>query len=130
MLTFISRYKFSLLTAIIVLSLSLMSSSEMPSTKLWDFKGIDKLVHLAMYSALSFVLFFERNRAQPITNKQPFNRNNVLPIVLLITAGGIIELIQPALATRSRELMDFFANTIGVFMGFYLQLLFKQLLKR
>lgn len=130
MSTFISQYKFSLLMTFIVLTLSLMSSSEVPSTKLWDFKGIDKLVHLGMYSALSFVLFFEKSKTQATTSKQPFSRPNVWLIILLIAAGGMIELIQPALANRSRELMDFLANTLGVFLGFYLQTWFKQLLKR
>ena len=130
MLKLLYQYKFTIITAIIIVSLSLMSSSEVPSTKLWNFKGIDKLVHLAMYSALSFVLFFEKNRYKIKSNRQPFNAINIYPIVVMIVAGGIIELIQPALANRSREIMDFVANSAGVFLGFYLHVWFKHLLQR
>lgn len=130
MLAFLNKYKFTVLTAAIVVSLSLMSSSQVPSTDLWNFKGIDKLVHLAMYSALSFVLFTEKNWHNTRINTQPFNEASIYQIVALVVTGGVIELIQPALANRSREIMDFVANTAGVFLGFYLHIWFKQLLKR
>lgn len=130
MLAFLYKYKFTVLTAAIVVTLSLMSSSQVPSTNLWNFKGIDKLVHLAMYSALSFVLFSEKNRHNTSINRQAFNRANIYQIIALVVTGGIIELIQPALANRSREIMDFVANTTGVFFGFYLHIWMKQLLKR
>ncbi len=130
MFKLISQYKFTIITAIIVISLSLMSSTEVPSTKLWNFKGIDKLVHLAMYSALSFVLFYEKNRYQKNVDARPLNSTNIYRIGVLIVVGGIIELIQPALANRSREIMDFIANSTGVFLGFYLHLWFRQLLQR
>jgi glycopeptide antibiotics resistance protein len=130
MSTFLINYKFSLLTAFIVLTLSFISSSEIPSNKLWDFKGLDKIAHLGMYSALTFVLFFERNKNQQTINKKPFNRKNVFPILFIIAAGAIIELVQPVWANRSRELMDFLANTTGVFAGFYFYVWLRHQLKR
>jgi VanZ family protein len=130
MLAVINKYKFTLLTAAIVISVSLMGSSKVPSTNLWNFKGIDKLVHLAMYSGLSFVFFVEKTRYHTTLSKQPFNLTNIFPILALMVTGGIIELVQPALANRSREIMDFVANTTGVFIGFYLHIWMRQLLKR
>lgn len=130
MLAVLNKYKFTLLTAAIVISLSLMSSSKVPSTNLWNFKGIDKLVHLAMYSGLAFVLFAEKNRHHTTVNREPFNLANIFPILALVVTGGIIELVQPALANRSREVMDFVANTTGVFLGFYLHIWMRLLLKR
>jgi VanZ family protein len=120
MLALINQYKLTIFTSSVVVTLSLMSSSELPSTNLWDFKGLDKLVHIAMYSMLSFFLFFEKNRHKININRQPFSSSNIYPIAILIIAGGIIEFIQPIIANRSRELMDFFANSSGVFIGFYL----------
>ncbi len=130
MLAVLNKYKFTLLTATIVISLSLMGSSKVPSTNLWNFKGIDKLVHLAMYSGLSFVLFSEKNRYKTTINPRPFNLANIFPIMAMVVTGGIIELVQPVFASRSREIMDFVANTTGVFLGFYLHIWMRQLLKR
>lgn len=130
MLALINKYKLTIITAAVVVSISLMSSSKVPSTDLWNYKGIDKLVHLAMYAALSFVLFSEKHRNNFQFKRQPLNNTNIYFIIALVVTGGVIEIIQPILANRSREIMDFAANTTGVFLGFYVHVWFKQLLKR
>jgi len=118
MLKQIYKYKFTLITTVIILILSLMSSSEVPSTKLWDFKGIDKWVHLTMYLGLSSIYFTEKNWKKQKKSKEIITSYNIFPIFILIIMGGIIELIQPILANRSCELMDFIANTTGILLGF------------
>ena len=48
----------------------------------------------------------------------------VLFISFFILFGGVIEIIQPYV-NRYGEWLDFFANTIGVFTGFFVGLILK-----
>ena len=66
------------------------------------FSGTDKAHHLVAY----FFLAFPSGLIKP--NKW----------VLFIIFGGVIEMIQPYVK-RYGEWLDFFANTIGVFISFF-----------
>ena len=77
-----------------------------PLPKLPEFQGTDKTYHLVAYFLL----------ALPSGLKKP--NKWVLFIFLFIIFGGVIEMIQPYV-NRYGEWLDFFANTIGVFIGFF-----------
>jgi VanZ family protein len=77
-----------------------------PLPKLPEFQGTDKIHHLVAYFLL----------ALPLGLKKP--NKWVLFIFLFIIFGGVIEMIQPYV-NRYGEWLDFFANTIGVFFGFF-----------
>jgi len=77
-----------------------------PLPKLPEFQGTDKTYHLVAYFLL----------ALPLGLKKP--NKWVLFIFLFIIFGGVIEMIQPYV-NRYGEWLDFFANTIGVIIGFF-----------
>ena len=77
-----------------------------PLPKLPEFQGTDKTYHLVAYFFL----------ALPLGLKKP--NKWVLFIFLFIIFGGVIEMIQPYV-NRYGEWLDFFVNTIGVFIGFF-----------
>jgi VanZ family protein len=122
----IKQYKFSILTLLAVLTLSLMKSSSMPSSQMWNIFGIDKVVHFSMYFSLTFIIFFEKE----LNSSKLSFKKALLPITILIILGAIIEIIQPIVSNRSCELFDFFANSIGVFAGFYLNYLTGKKIKK
>jgi VanZ family protein len=77
-----------------------------PLPKLPEVPGTDKTHHLVAYFFLSL----------PAGLKKP--NNWALYMFLFILFGGVIEIIQPYV-NRYSELLDFFANAIGVFVGFF-----------
>jgi VanZ family protein len=90
---------------LLIAFLSLYPLPEFP-----DLKGTDKTHHLIAYFFL----------ALPLGLKKP--NYWVLYFCLFIIFGGVIEMIQPYV-NRYGEWLDFFANTIGVFFGFFVGLI-------
>ena len=74
--------------------------------------GSDKTHHLIAYFFLAF----------PSGLRRP--KKWVLLICLFIIFGGIIEIIQPYV-NRYGEWLDFFANTTGVILGFFVGMVTK-----
>ena len=95
----------------IVLLLAIAFLSLYPLSKLPEVPGTDKTRHLVAYFFL----------ALPAGLKKP--NNYVLYIFLFIIFGGIIEIVQPYV-NRYCEWLDFFANTMGVFFGFFVGMIF------
>ena len=89
----------------IALSISISILSLYPLTELPEFQGNDKTYHLLAYFFLAF----------PSGIKMP--RRFVFFILVLITFGGVIEMIQPFM-NRSGEWLDFLANCVGIILGF------------
>ena len=86
---------------LVITFLSLYPLSELP-----EFPGTDKTHHLVAY----FILAFPSGLRKP--------KKWVLFVFLFIIFGGVIEMIQPYV-NRYGEWLDFFVNTIGVFIGFF-----------
>ncbi|TCO10956.1 VanZ family protein [Natronoflexus pectinivorans] len=128
-ISLISQFKLTILVCAVVVFLSLLPSSEVPNHNIWNFQGSDKIVHFLMYFAISFTLFFEKYLRNKLHQFSIKNRVNLIPIIGLIVASGIIELIQPPISNRSCELFDFIANVLGVVAGFYLFSLAIKILK-
>jgi len=95
--------KWKLIT--IFLMLLIIFLSLYPLQKLPEFQSNDKTQHLVAYFFL----------ALPTGLKNPNKWG--LYICFYIIFGGIIELVQP-FVNRYGEWLDFFANTIGVILGF------------
>ena len=126
----IFQYKFSIILCIAVLFLSLMNSSDVPGTKLWNFEGLDKIVHILMYISLTSTIFLEKNKKSQEVSKNILSKNNLIPLILLVLMGGSIELIQPIVANRSCEITDFLANISGIILGFFLHFPIPNILER
>ena len=92
------------ITIFLLLAITFLSLYPLP--ELPEFPGTDKNHHLVAY----FIL------ALPSGLRKP--KKWVLFILLFILFGGVIEMIQPYV-NRYGEWLDFFANTIGVLIGFF-----------
>ncbi len=79
--------------------------------------GIDKLAHLIGFAALAF----------PLARTGRFG---LIPVLVGGSAfGAIIELTQP-IFNRSAELSDWIADTLGIFIGIGLGLLYRRIRQR
>ena len=123
----IKKHSFFVFALFIILYLSFMDVGGIPSSKFFDFKRSDIIIHFLMYSFLSFILFIEshyRSAIKSIRNK-PW-----VFIFMLISLGGLIEIFQPIISNRSCEFFDFAANVLGVIWGYYFHRIVGWLLKR
>lgn len=110
-------YLLSTITSFAIIIISLIPIPEVKP--LQEVPLADKWVHFVMYGGLALCLWFDwymkngTDRLQPISLLIAF----VYPIVL----GGLMELGQAYLTTcRSGDMIDFYANTIGAFLGLVL----------
>ncbi len=91
--------------ALIILAISVIPGADLPSLSIWE---PDKVMHAFVYCVLTFLLFFS-------LSKSPAKRSHKIIIAagLCILYGFIIELIQLVLPTRSFDMLDALANSIG-----------------
>jgi len=113
MLSYVFRYKFTILLAFLIVLLSLVPSSSMPSSRLFSIPYLDKMVHCAMYASIGFVALMEcRCREKCLLP------HSIL-IVVLFSMSAIIELLQATVvATRAAEWYDLLANSLGLVAGY------------
>ena len=96
-----------------LLFLALILGAVMPQSNSPQFFALaDKVVHTVAFLVLTLVGL----RAYP--------RQVLVMVVILISLGGLIEILQGYTSTRSQEWEDFLADTLGVGLG---TLLAKQL---
>ena len=76
----------------------------------------DLFAHFSMFFGLSFLFFFEKYRKNK--DKILKSSENHKYILLIVLFGFFIELFQPILSNRSRELYDFLADVIGSYTGY------------
>lgn len=107
----------ALLWAIVVFVLSAIPGNYFPSiTSFWDWLGPDKIVHLAFYALLSYLVFNGMHRQYSKANK----RLSLVFLTLFIGTvfGLFIEIMQYyVFVGRSGNLYDFIANVIGCVIG-------------
>jgi len=116
----IKKNIFSIVTALIILYLSLTGSEKFDSITLWDMPGIDKIVHFLMYFFFMSVIVFE--------NRNNINNRSRLYLLGLVPVfyGALMELFQILLTiSRSGSLYDFLSNTTGVLICVLLCLVIK-----
>lgn len=101
--------------AIIFLIISVPGSA-IPKSRLFQIEHIDKIIHFIMFFGFSLLLsvgFFKQKILLNI-RKHYF----IYSVFLSILYGGITEIAQGVwFDTRSGNIWDFFANTIGAFIG-------------
>ncbi len=113
MLSYVFRYKFTILLAIIIVLLSLVPSSSMPSSRLFNIPYLDKLVHFSMYASIGFVALME------CICRDKCHLQHFLLILFLFLMSAIIEVLQATvIATRAAEWFDLFANFSGLVAGY------------
>lgn len=114
----VRKYPFSLFCILLIWVLSL--APYFPETPLDDVAFIDKWTHLVMYGGTCSVIWWEYLRHHDILNR----RKLLLALTGMILLGGVMELLQAyCTTTRSGEWLDFWADSIGVFLGYAIGLL-------
>ena len=98
---------------VIIGILSLLPGDKLPVIK-FDWFEIDTLVHIFMYTILSFLMligfYFKKN--------EPFLRTALYIAVASMLIGLVIEILQGSVITnRFFSWKDFAANDLGVLMG-------------
>lgn len=109
MLSYLFRYKFTILLAFLIVLLSLVPSSSIPSSRLFNIPYLDKLVHFSMYVSIGFVALMESRCHK---NCHLFH---LILVLVIFVMSAIIEVLQATVvATRAAEWFDLFANFSGL----------------
>ena len=104
----------------------ILVASFMPSHHIRDswflFENEDKVIHACMYFGLAILLLHNSRHFVTYTIRY------ILILTLCVAAfGGLIEILQPILSTRTADFNDFVANSCGAIIA---ALLFYYCLKR
>jgi VanZ family protein len=106
---------FSILTALLILYLSLSEADTFDKMSFLEIPGLDKIVHTAMYFFLMSVIIAEK-RLYRFKFPQIF-RYTLIPLLY----GLSIELLQLLLtSTRSASIADALFNAAGIFAAVFL----------
>ena len=68
--------------------------------------GIDKILHIASYAAITFVLV--------LSLKNPLSLHSALFVLFILSAAGAVDEITQSLANRHPSLIDLAADVIGI----------------
>jgi VanZ family protein len=109
MIKLIRKNILSIITALIIMYVSLTSSSTFDEIDVFDIPHLDKIVHFGMYFILTMSLLFE-NRS---TNTRI--RSQLLLAMIPLIYGILLEFAQSWFtATRSGDLFDGLFDLIGI----------------
>lgn len=110
------NYKFTILTLVVIIFFSLKGGGSINKPWFLQFKESDKVLHFLMYGFLTMVYLAERTFfLKTKTKTHPVKWYFVLWIILI---GAAIEIVQPVLAERTKDIWDFIANTAGIFTAY------------
>ena len=112
-MNFFKRYFFTTICTIAILILSLFPTQDFPPLE--DVPLTDKWAHGLMYCGLMLCIWFDWIQIK----LRPSFKHSFISIFYCVELGGIIELIQPFFS-RSKDILDFYANCIGVIIGYLL----------
>ena len=116
----IRKNKFSILSALIIMYLSLTSSHTFDKVPLINIPNIDKIVHFVMYFGLMSVIILE-NRTNLRNNRRLF-LTGLIPLLY----GILMEILQATLTlTRSGSFYDALADAAGVLLSILIWLWIK-----
>ena len=119
----VRKYPLSLLCVLLIGVLSL--APYFPETPLDNVAFIDKWTQLVMYGGTCTVIWWEYLRSHSTLN----SRKLLITLAGMILLGGLMELLQAyCTTTRSGEWLDFWADSIGVLLGYAIGLLMCPLL--
>lgn len=99
------------LWAAVIMVVSVIPGADLPSLSIWE---PDKVMHVFVYAVLTFLTFkWFIGLSSPVS----LNKKAFFAVTVCILYGFIIELIQLILPTRSFDLLDELANTIGCLLS-------------
>ena len=119
----IRKYKFTIICLFAIIYLCFMDMGNITAPDIFAFSKFDLFAHFSMYLGLSFIFFTEKQRKNE--RKLTFAESQKYLIAFIIL-GFLIEIFQPILSTRSRELFDFIADLLGCYIGYFIFVLFRK----
>lgn len=115
----VRKYPFSILCIILIWILSL--TPYFPETPLNKVAFIDKWTHFVMYGGTSCVIWWEYWHSCIKENIHINWRKLLWTAAGMVALGGLMELLQAyCTTTRSGEWLDFWADSVGVLLGYAL----------
>ena len=107
----------SLLWALFVLILTGIPGDYIPEViDFWEWLGPDKLVHIAIFGVLSFLIFFNLRVEYLDSKKRSLFVLSILGVTLAY--GLLTEVLQATVfIARDGNVFDFYANSIGALLG-------------
>jgi len=113
----ILRYNIlSILWAVLILILSLISGDQIPEVSFWEIISIDKAAHIFMYATLVFLLTTGFKRQYSNGWLRFYAKSTAFWIGMFY--GLVLEIIQLLICTdRFFEIGDIIANSIGCIFG-------------
>jgi VanZ family protein len=121
MIKLLKKNILSIITALVILYLSLANANTFSKVKVFIFPEIDKVVHMCMYFGLMIVLLYE-NRLSLRNNRSIFLLS-VIPFIY----GILMECLQSWLTTtRTADLIDALFDLIGIFLAMIAWKLFRR----
>jgi len=86
-----------------------------------SFPNADKVLHLIAYAVMVLLLSLAADR-RPIRGPGPFPGSARWLAIVVVAAGGILELVQH-LTGRDTELLDWIADGLGALLGLWVWML-------
>jgi VanZ family protein len=104
------------IVSIVVIMFIVIFSTLIPFRKIEGIPFFDKLCHFTAYAIFSFILAVFFRFYTTISNKKLFFST----LIIISLFGGIIEIVQYFLPTRSADFVDFIVNILGGIVGLVL----------
>jgi VanZ family protein len=113
---FLSKNKYGIAWSTLILVVCLMPSGNLPSSSFLSFKGVDKLIHFALYAVL--LILVGKGLVNYFKFSYSINRIIVIAFLYCFFLGVGIECVQSVFVVgRLGDVFDVLANTIGAFTG-------------
>jgi len=119
----VRKYKFTIICLIAIIHLCFMDMGDISTPNIFAFSKFDLFAHFSMYLGLTFIFLTEKQYKNE--NKLTFAESQKYLIAFIIL-GFLIEIFQPIISTRSRELFDFIADLLGCYAGYFVFVLFRK----
>lgn len=108
MKTFIGKYKFTILSVVLVMIAIMMPGDDVPSVGI---PHIDKVVHCGMFGFVTLCYYWDYFH---VNHKAP---SVFMPLVLIALFGGLTEVIQIYVPGRSCDYKDLLADSLGIVLA-------------
>jgi len=106
----------SILWGAIIFFIISIPKSTIPDSRLLAIKNIDKVIHITMFFIFSFLLCFGFLKQKVL--QHPRNYFLTYAIIFGIFYGALTEIMQAVwFVSRSGNVLDFFANSLGAIIG-------------
>jgi VanZ family protein len=126
-MAFIKTYYKSIIWGILIVFLLFTPGDKFPETKILNFKGADKLIHIILFMVFQFILFFEASKVVP---SMKLKRIALLISITVLFAISTEIIQQSIIRKRTGSIFDLLADIIGIIVAYFLFIKFRSLTDR